>query len=98
MRLRALTNMSLRQSPDPDSPLYEEWFDWPEGSEFDPPEHLNIDRGYQRGIMEPVLDSCTARELRAFGDLKGYELPEKGTAAQLIKAIKAAKEGADVEA
>lgn len=53
-RLRALTDMSLRQSPDPKSPLYEQWHDWKAGTEFDPPEHMRVDLALKRGIVEEV--------------------------------------------
>ena len=53
-KYRALTALSLRQSPDPKSPLYEQWFDWAEGEEFAPPEHMKIDLALQRGVVEEV--------------------------------------------
>ena len=51
---RALTDMSLRQSPDPKSPLWEEWFDWKAGEEFTPPAHMKVDLALERGIIEEV--------------------------------------------
>lgn len=55
MRLRALTDMSLRQSPDRKSPLFEEWHNWKKGEEFDPPEHMNVAKALSRGIVEPAV-------------------------------------------
>ena len=54
MKLRALTDLSLRKSPDPASPLYEEWFQWRAGTVFEAPPHLKVDLGLQRGIFEVV--------------------------------------------
>lgn len=51
---RALTNLSLRQSSDPQSPLYEQWHEWPEGSVFTPPKHMNVDKALERGIVALV--------------------------------------------
>lgn len=53
-KLRALTDLSLRQSPDPASPLYEEWFEWPQGTVFVPPAHMKVELAIQRGIAEEV--------------------------------------------
>jgi hypothetical protein len=53
-KYRALTGLSLRKSPDPTSPLYEQWFEWAAGEEFDAPQHLDTKRGVARGIMEQV--------------------------------------------
>ena len=54
MKLRALTLLSLRKSPDPSDPLYEQWFEWPEGTEFTPPKHMKVDLALARGIAEKV--------------------------------------------
>lgn len=54
VRLRALTDMSLRQSSDKASPLYQEWFEWPAGTVFEPPAHMNIAKALERGIAEEV--------------------------------------------
>jgi len=54
MKYRALTDMSLRQSADPKDPKYEEWFDWPAGTEFEAPANLNVEKALARGLMEPV--------------------------------------------
>lgn len=51
---RATTGLSLRQSPDPKDPLYEEWFSWAEGEVFTPPKHFSIARALDRGIIEEV--------------------------------------------
>jgi hypothetical protein len=53
-KLRALTDMSLRMSADPKSPLYEMWYEWPAGTTFEAPENLDIDRALERGIVEKV--------------------------------------------
>jgi len=37
--------VSLRQSPDPASPKYEEWFTWNDGDTFSPPLHLKTISG-----------------------------------------------------
>ena len=52
MKYRALVDMSLRKSPDPKAPEYEDWFDWPAGTVFEPPEHMNVERALARGICE----------------------------------------------
>lgn len=54
VRLRALVDMSLRQSADSTSPLYEQWHDWKAGEEFDAPANLDVDRAIARGIAEEV--------------------------------------------
>jgi hypothetical protein len=54
MKLRALTRMSLRKSPDPRAPLYDEWHIWEAGTEFDPPKHMNVKQALERGIAEEV--------------------------------------------
>lgn len=46
--------LGLRQSPDPASPLYEEWFSWADGEVFTPPPHMNIEKALKRGIVEEV--------------------------------------------
>ena len=56
VRYRALTDMSLRQSSDPEDPKYGDWHEWPAGTVFTPPPHMNVERALQRGIMEPVKD------------------------------------------
>ena len=53
-RYRALADMSLRRSPDPADPKYEQWHDWKVGDMFEPPKHMNIKRALERGIMEEV--------------------------------------------
>ncbi|HLA18301.1 MAG TPA: hypothetical protein VJ253_03180 [Dehalococcoidia bacterium] len=54
MKLKALVDMSLRKSPDSESPQYEQWFDWPVGEIFEAPGHMNVERALQRGICEKV--------------------------------------------
>ena len=51
---RALTDLSLRRSPDPASPKWEEWHEWKEGAVFTPPAHMKIARCLERGIVEEV--------------------------------------------
>lgn len=53
-KLKALTDLALRQSPDPKSPLYEEWFEWKAGEVFEPPTHMKVDLALKRGIAEEV--------------------------------------------
>ena len=53
-QLRALTDLSLRQSPDPKSPLFEEWHEWKAGAVFTPPAHMNVAKALARGIVEEV--------------------------------------------
>lgn len=55
-RLRALTDLSLRQSADPESPKYNLWHEWPEGSVFTPPAHMRVEKALERGIVEEVSD------------------------------------------
>lgn len=50
-KYRAVVDMSLRKSPDPLSPLYEQWYDWPAGTVFEPPAHMKVELALQRGIM-----------------------------------------------
>lgn len=54
-KYRALTDLFLRQSPDPKSPLYERWHEWKAGDVFEPPAHMRIDRCLERGIIEAVM-------------------------------------------
>ena len=51
---RALTDLSIRQSPDKKSPKYEQWHEWPAGTVFEPPKHMNIPKALERGIIEPA--------------------------------------------
>lgn len=55
-KYRALVDMSLRQSPDPQSPLFERWHDWSAGTVFTPPTHMNIKKALERGIMVEASD------------------------------------------
>lgn len=52
--LRALTDLSLRKSADPKSPLYEQWHEWKAGEVFTPPAHMRVDLALARGIAEEV--------------------------------------------
>jgi len=54
MQLRAIVDLSLRMSPDQGSPLYEMWHEWPAGTVFTPPAHMNVELALQRGIAEEV--------------------------------------------
>lgn len=53
-KYRALLDLALRKSPDPKSPLYEEWYEWPAGTEFEAPAHLKVEIGIAAGKFEPV--------------------------------------------
>ena len=46
--------ISLRQSPDPASPLFDEWATWQDGEVFTPPAHMKVDLALKRGIVEEV--------------------------------------------
>ena len=54
MQYRALTDLSLRQSKNPKDPKYEQWHEWPAGTVFEPPKHMDIALSLERGIIEPV--------------------------------------------
>ena len=54
VQLKAIVDLSLRKSPDKSSPLYDEWFNWPEGTVFEPPAHMRVDLALTRGIAEEV--------------------------------------------
>ena len=54
MKYRALTDLSLRQSPDKKSPKFEQWHEWPRGTVFEPPKHMNVVKALERGIIETV--------------------------------------------
>ena len=49
---RALMDLSLRKSADPNSPLYEDWYDWPEGTVFEAPANLNVKAALASGKIE----------------------------------------------
>ena len=53
-KYRALRDLSLRKSPDATSPQYEEWYEWPAGTEFDAPKHLNVKLGIASGKFEEI--------------------------------------------
>ncbi len=59
MRLRALTKMSLRKSPDSD-----EWHRWKAGEVFEAPAHMNVKRAIKRGIAEDA-DKAPAKRKRS---------------------------------
>jgi len=54
MKYRALTDLSLRQSKNPKDPKFEQWHEWPKGTVFEPPKHMNVVKALERGIIEPV--------------------------------------------
>ena len=54
MKYRALTDLSLRQSKNPKDPKYEQWHEWPKGTVFEPPKHMNVSLSLERGIIETV--------------------------------------------
>ena len=54
MKYRALTDLSLRQSKNPKDPKYERWHEWPAGTVFEPPKHMNVALSLERGIIEAV--------------------------------------------
>lgn len=51
---RALTDLALRKSPRQGEPGYEDFYEWPEGTVFTPPAHMNVERALERGIVEAV--------------------------------------------
>ena len=53
-KFKALTDLSLRQSPDPKSPLFNEWHEWKAGTVFEAPDHMNMEKCLERGIVEPA--------------------------------------------
>ncbi len=55
-QLRALVDLALRQSPDKSDPLYEQFHEWPAGTVFTPPPHMNVAKALERGIAEEVKD------------------------------------------
>lgn len=55
-KYRALRDLSLRKSPDPASPLYEDFFEWAKGTVFEAPAHLNIKIATASGKIEEVKD------------------------------------------
>ena len=55
-KYRALTRLSLRRSPDPENPRYQEWHEWREGETFVPPAHMDVARALERGIVEEVTE------------------------------------------
>ncbi len=54
-KYKALVDMSLRQSPDPADPLYQEWIVWKAGEIFEPPPHMDLKRCFERGIIEAAF-------------------------------------------
>ena len=60
-KYRALTGLSLRKAPerapdidDPADDPYNQWHEWPAGTEFTPPAHMDVEKALARGIIEPV--------------------------------------------
>lgn len=53
-KYRALYDLALRKSPDPKSPLFDEWYEWKEGEEFDAPKHMKADVMLASGKIEKV--------------------------------------------
>ena len=51
---RALRNLALRKSPDPASPLFEEFFEWAVGEVFTAPAHMRADVMLASGKIEEV--------------------------------------------
>lgn len=51
-KYRAMLNLSLRKSADPDSPLWYEWYEWPTGTVFEAPPNLNIAVALASGKIE----------------------------------------------
>lgn len=51
---RALRDLALRRSPDAVSPHFQEFYEWPAGTVFDPPPHLNIAVALASGKIEEV--------------------------------------------
>lgn len=49
-KLLALVDMGLRKSPKQGDPLWEEFYEWPAGTEFEPPAHLDIQKALARSI------------------------------------------------
>ena len=54
MKYRAVTDLSLRQSKNPKDPKFEQWHEWPAGTVFEPPKHMNVAKALERGIIEPM--------------------------------------------
>lgn len=53
--------LGLRKSPDPKSPLYEEFYSWPDGAVFEPPPHMKVDLALKRGVVEEVEEEVRPR-------------------------------------
>ena len=51
---RALFDLALRKSPDPESPLYQEFFTWKQGEVFTPPAHMKVEVALASGKIEEV--------------------------------------------
>ena len=56
MKLKAKTDLSLRQTDNKKSDRYEQWHEWKAGQEFEPPKHMDVKRALERGIVEEVSD------------------------------------------
>lgn len=53
-RYRALVDLALRKSPERGTPGWDEFHEWPAGTVFTPPPHMNVQRALERGIVESV--------------------------------------------
>ena len=55
-KYKAIVDLSLRKAPDPAAPLYGDWHEWPAGTVFEPPKHMDVKRALERGIVEEVVN------------------------------------------
>lgn len=53
-KYRALRNLALRKSPDPESPKFNEFFEWAEREVFTPPAHMKVELMLENGKIEEV--------------------------------------------
>lgn len=72
-KLYAVVDMALRKSPDKGTALWKEFFEWPAGTEFEPPKHLKIDLALQRRIAVWAGDSVALAEAVAFHEANAAE-------------------------
>jgi hypothetical protein len=78
MKYRALTDLSLRQSKNPKDPKYEQWYEWPAGTVFEPPQHMNVALSLERGIVEPVDGGPMPVSVAADEDPEEEEVSDDG--------------------